>query len=196
MGYFTQLDQTRTRVAFAWHADLLYDQQVEHDDTCCFGGESFPTQPIVRVGGSSRHHSSMPLHPLTNFSGTLSVELYNHDEEEIKHEKQIVRLRGESLVSSIQNGTATFTGLYINEAGNGYRLHFVLRDEHNRKVAFLIGRRFTVNVGHAYQLGIIEQPGDAFGGNVFGIQPIVAIQDRGFNSISTWNEGTVSVLLL
>ena len=171
---------------------MTYGQRVEYDNSCCFGGEPFPTQPVIQVVSSHHQLYAASSSPLTNFSGTLSVELYQTE----KMIESGVRLRGESCIVSIENGTAVFNGLLIYEAGHDYRLHFILRDNNGRKVAFLIGERFSVNVGPAYQIGIIVQPDNAFGGSIFGQQPIVAVQDRGFNIIPFWNEGTVRVYYL
>jgi len=47
-----------------------------------------------------------------------------------------------------------------------------------------------------YQLGIVTQPEMAFGGSVFGSQPVLAIQDRGGNTVTDVNEGVVSMMFL
>ena len=55
------------------------------------------------------------------------------------------------------------------------------------------GEQFAVEVGNRFALEITSQPEGAYGGNIFGNQPALAIIDRGGNIVTDVNEGTVNV---
>jgi len=161
------------RLSFAQHLQLVLTEDVIHG----FGGVPFPIQPAVKV-------VNLDGETQIDFSGSVAAEVYHH-------ETATNLLVGDDVVVAILDGVAQFYGLLVNKAGDDYRIRFTLRDEFGNIVAFAVGGLFTVNVGEAYQIGIMTQPALAYGGSPFLQQPVVAIKDRGNNIVSSINEGTV-----
>ena len=62
-------------------------------------------------------------------------------------------------------------------------------------MGFVVGDPFMVEKGIPYRIRVISQPGQAYGGAVWGDQPVVAVEDRGFNLLQGVSEGTVSIHL-
>ena len=79
----------------------------------------------------------------------------------------------------------------LQEIDEGYQLKYVLYDEHELIMDTVIGHVFTVGIGERYQLEIVSQPEMAYGGSVFGSQPVLAVRDRGGNVVTDVNEGMV-----
>lgn len=163
------------------------------------GGRSFAIQPVVLVTNNKgvMQHS---------FEGRVAVQIDHSSsfatEDDVGGGRNDVNLwkEGETtaasssttLVSqSVINGRVIFTGLGIDTAGSRYRLKFILYDEHDLIMDTAISDEFDVIVGDAYQLGWVTHPESAFGGSVFGSQPLVSIQDRGGNTVMDVNEGMV-----
>ena len=164
------------------------------------GGRSFAIQPVVLVTNNKgvMQHS---------FEGRVTVQIDPSSssfatEDDVGGGRNDVNLwkEGETtaasssttLVSqSVVNGRVIFTGLGIDTAGSRYRLKFILYDEHDLIMDTAVGDEFDVIVGDAYQLGWVTHPESAFGGSVFGSQPLVSIQDRGGNTVMDVNEGMV-----
>ena len=48
-------------------------------------------------------------------------------------------------------------------------------------------------MGIPYQINLIRHPAKAYGGLPWKVQPIVAVQDKCFNTVDTVNIGIVSV---
>ena len=162
------------RLSFAQQLQLVLTDNVTHG----FGGVPFPIQPAVKV-------VNLDGETQIDFSGSVAAEVYHH-------ETATTLLVGDDVVVAISDGVAQFYGLLVNEAGDNYRIRYTLCDEFGNIVAFAVGGLFTVDIGEAYQIGIVTQPALAYGGSPFLQQPVVAIKDRGHNIVSSINEGTVS----
>ena len=106
----------------------------------------------------------------------------------------IVGNGGTSSIPLVE-GKATFQNLCINTAGTAYKIKYTLKDQHNISIGHVVGDAFNVTVGEAYQLGVIRQPAGVYGGILWEVMPIVAVQDRGYNTINSVNNGTVSIYL-
>jgi hypothetical protein len=143
------------------------------------GGSPFQTQPAVAVNNLMGELQ-------TTFEGRMGVRLISTD--------AILRKDGEigDISTVIIGGVATFSGLSIDVASEGYQLQFTLYDEYDLVMETVIGAPFVVEVGDPFALEVISQPESAFGGGVFGIQPVLAIKDRGGNIVAEVNGGTVS----
>ena len=61
--------------------------------------------------------------------------------------------------------------------------------------AYVTSEAFGVSVGPPYQIALSTYPGTATGGVAFTTQPVVAVQDVGGNTVTTWNGGTISVAI-
>ena len=99
------------------------------------------------------------------------------------------------ITNPLVGGEATFENLCIDKAGDGYKIRYTLKDEYNISLGHVVGDAFNVSVGEAYQLGLIRQPHGVYGGIHWEVMPIVAVQDRGYNTITSVNNGTVSIAL-
>ena len=174
------------RCASAWNISL----EVTAQASGARGGEPFDAQPRLSVfdrGGGTLQSS---------FRGRASVAV----EESPPRAHVPVREDGgdgshappsDAPVSrDVEDGRVRFEGLRIDPAGT-YRLRFVLYDEHDLLMYSVLGDELQVEVGDAYQIGVARQPESAYGGSEFGSQPIVALRDRGGNTVFGANEGAV-----
>lgn len=156
-------------VSAGWNIEL----SITTETSGAVGGEPFADQPIVTVNDKkgNKQHSIL---------GTVWAEIY---ESPTGHEDLLevgVDEVKERYSSPVVDGEARFSGLFINVAGRGYRLRYILRDEHDITLGSVVGEPFSVEIGNAYQIGVVANPESAYGGMVWGTQPIVAVQDRGF----------------
>ena len=154
-----------------------------------FGGEPFLIQPVVIVNNKKGELQS-------SFQGRMTVQAHtslNGKYEAVWKEGEVVpTAASDTFISeSVVNGQVAFAGLGIDTVGGGYQLNFVLCDEHGLIMGTAIGDEFTVNVGEKFQLGFVIQPEMAYGGSVFGSQPLLAVQDRGGNTVTDVSEGMV-----
>ena len=173
------------RCAFAWNISL----EVTAQASGARGGEPFDAQPLLSVfdkGGGTLQ---------STFRGRATVSI----EESPPRAHVPVLAEGGSegahesdtpVSRDVEDGRVRFEGLRIDPAGT-YRLRFVLYDEHDLLMYSVLGDELQVKVGDAYQIGIARQPESAYGGSEFGSQPIVALRDRGGNTVSGANEGAV-----
>jgi hypothetical protein len=132
------------------------------------GGTAFTTQPVVTVedaGGNmvSGNTSTVALSiavgtPTAGGPGALS---------------------GCAPIAA-SAGVATFTGCFINTEGVGYELHAV-----DGSLTSVDSSAFNVTVGTASQLAFTVSPEGATGGTAFTIQPVVAVEDAGGNTVTT-----------
>jgi len=93
---------------------------------------------------------------------------------------------------AVVDGRATFTGLTLNEAGSGYKLRFIGLDSSQTPFAYVDSQSFNVAIGSAYQISIARHPASATGGSAFRTQPVVNMEDRGGNVLTTYS-GTETV---
>lgn len=173
-------------VVDAWDISLQISQQVSD----AVGGEPFCLQPIIKVydrKGYTLHDDSLEDH-------VVLVELYESPVgyNNVLHHVDSRENDLSPYSTPLINGTATFTGLLINLAGEDYRLRFLLEDEHGIVLGHIIGESFSVVVGEAFEIDVIVQPESAFGGIPWGAQPVVAVHDRGSNIIPDFSNGSVS----
>jgi len=90
------------------------------------------------------------------------------------------------------NGLATFPGLSVNKAGNGYTL-----TANSSGLTGATSNVFNITVGPFAKLGFTTQPGGGSAGIAFPApqQPVVAAQDAGGNTITTGQGSTASITL-
>ena len=88
------------------------------------------------------------------------------------------------------NGLATFPGLSVNKAGNGYTL-----TANSTGLTGATSNAFNISVGAFSQLGFTTQPGGATAGIAFSQQPVVAAQDAGGNIITSGQGSAASITL-
>ena len=167
-----------------WNIELVIQTQPGG----AVGGEPFNIQPIIQVN-NKKHELQI------SFEGKVAVQTLN-DEPVWKEGEAVPTLDEDTFISeNVVNGQAVFTGLGINTASN-YQLKFTLYDEHGLIMDTVISDEFAVTVGEMYQLDIVTQPEMAYGGSVFGSQPVLAILDRGHNICTDVNEGMVCCIMM
>ena len=181
----------------AWNIALETTTQING----CIGGEVCTIQPVITVNNKQ---GELQL----SFEGRVTVEIdtlslsssatindSRYYEPVWKEDETVVPTAYDEstfISQNVINGQAIFTGLGINTATDeGYQLRYVLYDEHELIMDTVIGHVFTVGIGERYQLEIVSQPEMAYGGSVFGSQPVLAVHDRGGNVVTDVNEGMV-----
>jgi hypothetical protein len=95
-----------------------------------------------------------------------------------------------TLTQAAVNGVATFPGLSIDKAGNGYTLRAT-----SGSLTAAVSGNFNVTVGAAAQLQFVQQPSDGTAGVALTTQPKVVVTDAGGN-IRTSGAGSNSAITL
>ncbi len=95
--------------------------------------------------------------------------------------------------STTTNGVATFSGCKIDKAGTGYTLT-ATDPADNLTTPSSPSSAFNITVGSAAQLGFTTNPGTTIAGDKLFVQPVVAVQDLGGNTVTT-NTSTVSLAI-
>lgn len=135
------------------------------------GGLAFPTQPGVTAqdaGGNT----------VTTYNRTVQLSITSHTGD------KDATLSGCS--GTLRNGVTTFAGCEIDIASTGYELH---ASDISRSVD---SNQFNISVGPAASLVFTTNPSGATAGSAFSNQPVVAAQDAGGNSVTTYG-GTVAL---
>lgn len=179
----------------SWNAALTVSNQVSR----AVAGEPFLNQPKVKVTDRNG-----VFHP--SFQGMMHVKLsYSTDRKDRLWKKSVVGfddLGNTSVGNSsrvgvysvhVVQGEAQFSLLYVNKAGDHYRLKFLLTDSTGKSVATTYSEMFSVTIGEPYQIGIVNSPSTVLGSAPF--QFLIAVQDKGFNTIKSVNDGLVSSFL-
>jgi hypothetical protein len=135
------------------------------------GGSNLSPQPLVAIqdagGNTVNSTASITLAIGTNpSSGTLS---------------------GTKIVAAVA-GTATFSGLSIDKAGNGYTLTAT-----SGALTSATSTALNVTVGSAAQLAFTTQPGGGAHTVIWGTQPVVTVQDAGGNTVTSTASVTLAI---
>jgi hypothetical protein len=133
------------------------------------GGTAFTTQPLVAVQDLSGN-------TVTTSNAQITVAIGTNPSGGI--------LSGTKTIIAV-SGVATYSGLSIDKVGTGYTLVAT-----SAGLSSGTSAAFNVTVGVAAKLAFVRNPGNAVAGQAFGIQPQVAIQDAGGNTVTS---STVSI---
>ena len=147
-------------------------------------GISFGTQPVVHVragGGNTATHDqatvvTLSIKPGSGAAGaTLTCD------------------NGSSR--TVVNGIATFTGCKINKISptspsNPYRLVASAGG-----LSSADSTNITITAGGATKVGFTAQPNGGVAGQVFPIQPVVAVQDAGGNTVTSGTNSNATITL-
>ncbi|KAL3786858.1 hypothetical protein HJC23_013779 [Cyclotella cryptica] len=179
-----------SRHVHSWNIAL---EETTHVDGA-YGGEPFLTQPVVTVNNLKGDLD-------TTFEGRVMVQLITFDDKRAYLSKDgdasvPTAYFNNSFSQKVENGRAAFSDLMVDKAGEGYQLKFVLYDEYDLVLGTTVGQRFAVRIGERFMLDVTSQPENAYGGSAFGIQPVLAVTDRGGNIVRNVNEGTVTASLV
>ena len=151
------------------------------------GGEPFGVQPVVNFlddGG--------------NLDSTFSGFAYATIQESLTGFESLYYAGSSTNIDNmvaVVDGRATFSGLTLNEAGSGYKLRFIGLDSSNTPFAYADSQSFAVVAGPAHQISIARHPASATGGSSFRTQPVVNMEDRGGNVLTTFS-GEIMTLML
>ena len=118
----------------SWDIDVAILNQLSG----AVGGEPFVVQPVVEIRDKRGNL-------LTDIAGTIAVDLFetpSGNERICRVEENDAGASGESHCEEktgdcpkwhsvdVSGGKGAFDGLYLNEAGGGYQLRYVFRDEY------------------------------------------------------------------
>lgn len=73
-------------------------------------------------------------------------------------------------------GRATFTGLFVNETGEGFVCRFVAFNAAGVGVAWIDSEPFDVGVGEPYAIAMSTSVGRMQAGSTFDIPPVISVQ--------------------
>jgi trimeric autotransporter adhesin len=95
------------------------------------------------------------------------------------------------LSKTVASGQATFAGCTITKVGTGYTLVATS----SPVLTAATSTAFNVTLGPAAKLGFTAQPGASTSNAAFAIQPVVAVQDAGGNTVTSGTNSTATVTL-
>ncbi|CAM9475932.1 unnamed protein product [Chrysoparadoxa australica] len=164
---------------FACTSSLAYTLSVRSQPGQAKGGEPFREQPQVEIYNGATLD--------TTFQGYVTAELYSSPEG---WEGLDPGPDANAATFTNLEGRATFSGLTIDGAGEGFILRFVAYNSFDVGVAYTESEPFEVLVGDPYQLDLLWGAGTIFGGGNFDLPPTVAVQDKGGNDLSSLSDGS------
>ena len=183
-------------VSAEWDISLTVQQNISG----AIGGEPFVTQPVISI------YNLKGLIKYTNdLKGRVIAEL-EQSSATVNDEDELLGLKdanGEchvndeiELSAPLIDGDAAFLGLCVNTASSRYRIKYTLKDEYNITMGSTKGAEFDVSIGKPYQIGVVQSANIVYGGTTWDTKSIVAVQDRGRNTVPSVNNGTVSIFAL
>ena len=138
----------------------------------------FSTQPGNGTGGTNL--STQPVIEIQDAGGNLVPTASNNILLSIGTNPSGGALSVTTNPVTATNGVATFSGVKIDKAGNGYTLTA-------SSAGLVLGTSspFDIAVGAATKLVFITQPGNGTGGSNLSTQPEVAVEDAGGNIVTS-----------
>lgn len=175
-------------IVYAWDVSLVIETYASN----AVGGEAFQTQPKIHV------YNQKKTKQYTDIEGNVVASISSPFESErlgvIRNGICESDAYKDGVFVSVAEGKVAFVDLCINRFGT-YVLHFELFDEYGILLGNTDIKSFHVVIGSPYKIGIIQMPTNVLGGRVWSVNPIVAVQDRGRNTIASISYGNVSVSL-
>jgi len=157
------------------------------------GGEPFSVQPILSI--ESTINVPIDFEDLSLLVSLSRSRTFNTTTE-LCHIINGTVSCGNQFEFPITSNKIQISGFLVNKAEESYRLKFILKNKDGDTHDSVLSNDFNVVVGPAYKIGILANPENAYGGSPFKTQPIVAIQDRGSNTVTSINEGTISTSIV
>lgn len=185
MNFFLLLFCGLFVVLNAWDVSIVIDREASESK----GGQRFEIQPLLSIWNKkkTRKHENI----LGRIVATLHHDSF-HSEfigvaegDECKVEEY---RNGVSL--DVLSGAVEYADLCVNRAGEDYSIKFSLFDEFDIELGSVIQQGFTVETGEPFQIGVIESP-SIVNGHEWSANPVVAVQDRGRNTVNSINDGNV-----
>jgi len=128
------------------------------------GGSLLATQPVVSVEDSGGN-------VITTATANITLAIATNPGSG--------SLSGTIPVAAV-SGVATFTDLAIDKVGTGYTLIAT-----GNGLLASTSSTFNIAAGSAAKLAFATQPGSGLGGQALGVQPVVAVQDAGGNTLTS-----------
>jgi len=161
-GVLSQADSTTFNVTVGPAAKLAFTTEPSSGT----GGTALGTQPVVTVqdagGNTVTTDTSNVTLSITSGTGTPGAAL---------------SCTTNPLAAS--SGVAGFSGCSVDKAGTSYKLH-----ASDGSLTLADSTPFDISVGAAAKLGFVQQPSNSTGGTAFPVQPSVAVEDAGGNTVS------------
>jgi len=93
------------------------------------------------------------------------------------------------------NGIAKFQNLMVKTVGTGYSLKFTLKNNNGFDIAYTFSGQFEVTSGPIFKIFLVQEVGSATGGSAFSPNPVLAIADRGSNTLLDVSSGTITAFM-
>ena len=138
------------------------------------GGEAFPVQPVVLVADLGGN--------LVNISKHITASILTSPAASAQLVGTISAQSSGSFgdpIPTTSSGVLTFSGLGITTAASGYVVRFSSPGLIPVDTAPL-----EIIVGAAKRLTVITHPEGVYSGLTFAVQPVVAVQDMGYNLVT------------
>ncbi|CAM9102436.1 unnamed protein product [Scytosiphon promiscuus] len=154
------------------------------------GGEAFLEQPQVEIlegdGGDVD----------VLFQGYATAEMMSSPSGYSILEYDNATDRGSVASFTDGKGRATFSGLFVNETGEGFVSRFVAFNAAGVGVAWIDSEPFDVGVGEPYAIAMTTSIGRMHAGYAFDIPPVICVQDKGGNVVDTYSGGQIAATLV
>lgn len=171
----------------SWDISLRFDRLASNG----VGGEELESQPVISVHNKAGTKKQIDL--VGTVVATLAHPFHHQERLGIAVSTACDSNSFQSGISvHLSAGEAHFSGLCINKEGSEYSINFVLLDEFGITLGQIVQSNLSIDVGEPFQIGVIEYPKAVYGGIVWDINPVVAVQDKGKNTVTGINNGTVS----
>eukprot|EP01041_Mallomonas_annulata_P002557 gene2557-4990_t len=162
----------------------------------CYGGEAFFVQPAVAVTSSK---GDVALNFIGRAYAYIGTSPYPYEKLWMGLSCDVwdnCGVESSSYIASAEfvDGVAVFQDLLIKSAGV-YTLYYVGYDSTNIAFSSTYSASFVVQIGNPYKITFRQNIGNALGGTPFARNPIIALVDRGSNTISTENSASVQAFL-
>jgi len=174
--------------ACAWDVSLRIDQEASNG----IGGEEFGSQPVISIFNKSG------IKKYNGIVGRVVVSLASTS----KNHQELLGIASpdgcdtsglETGVSvDLNDGEVHFSGLCINRAGLGYSIQYTFFDEFDILLGDVVQSDISIEVGQPFKIGVVKAPTSVPGGVTWETNPIVAVQDKGQNTLTSISEGRVS----
>jgi len=173
----------------AWDISLQIDQEASNG----VGGELIATQPVVSIFNKQQTKKHVDL--VGRVVATLSHRSFTSEMLGIiTLDKCEVDGHEEGISVELVGGDANFSELCVNRADTDFSIKYTLFDEFNITLGETTQSGLSIEVGEPFTIGVVQVPEIVEGGITWNVSPIVAVQDRGRNTVKSVNNGTVSSL--
>ena len=165
---------------------LLFLQAIDDES---FGGIPFPIQPVLYVADAGENLVNISVPVTTSLLNSLALLGGSYRTCTVYRFDGLCLAFSEYLdtggfygkpTPTYSSGVLVFTDLSVDRAGVGYMITFS-----SPGLKSLATNPFTVLVGPVNKLYVFSQPGGAYSGQLFQLQPTIQCQDAGGNFVPT-----------